>query len=57
MASVSHLLNLVELVTPVGVRANTWDLRQHHVDVDGSGTPFPLTAAAARTYRHYRTVR
>ena len=52
-----HLMNLVELVTPVGVRANTWDLRQHHVDVDGSGTPFPLTAAAARTYRHYRTVR
>jgi hypothetical protein len=52
-----HLMNLVELVTPVGVRANTWQLRQHHVDVDGSGTPFPLTAAAARTYRHYRTVR
>jgi hypothetical protein len=52
-----HLMNLVELVTPVGVRANTWELRQHHIDVDGSGTPFPLTAAAARTYRHYRTVR
>ncbi|MEU4291325.1 hypothetical protein AB0E63_24120 [Kribbella sp. NPDC026596] len=52
-----HLMNLIELATPVGVRANTWELRQRHIDVDGSGTPFPLTAAAARTYRHYRTVR
>ena len=52
-----HLMNLIELVTPVGVRANTWELRQRHVDVDGSGAPFPLTAAAARTYRHYRTAR
>lgn len=52
-----HLLNLVELTTPVGVRANTWELRQRHVDVDGSGTPFPLTATAARTYRRYRTER
>jgi hypothetical protein len=50
-----RLLNLVELTTPVGVRANTWELRQRHVDVDGSGKPFPLTATAARTYRHYRT--
>jgi hypothetical protein len=52
-----ELMNLVELVTPVGVRVNTWELRQRHVDVDGSGTPQPLTAAAARTYRHYRTAR
>ncbi|HEX8347557.1 MAG TPA: hypothetical protein VF657_22910 [Actinoplanes sp.] len=52
-----HLMNLIELATPVGVRANTWVLRQRHLDVDGSGTPTPLTAAAARTYRHYRVTR
>jgi hypothetical protein len=49
-----HLLNIVELLTPVGVRVNTWEIRQHHVDVDGSGTATALTAGAARTYRHYR---
>ena len=52
-----HLMNLVELATPIGVRANTWLLRQHHLDVDGSGTATPLTAAAARTYRRYRAAR
>jgi hypothetical protein len=52
-----HLMNIVELATPVGVRANTWRLRQEHVDVDGSGKAFPLTAAAARTYRRYRAGR
>lgn len=52
-----HLMNLVALATPVGVRANTWRLRQQHVDVDGSGKPFPLTAAAARTFRQYRAAR
>lgn len=52
-----HLMNLVELATPIGVRANTWQLRQRHLDVDGSGTPTPLTAAAARTYRRYRAAR
>ncbi|NMO55185.1 hypothetical protein HH310_28870 [Actinoplanes sp. TBRC 11911] len=52
-----HLMNLVELATPIGVRANTWRLRQQHVDADGSGAAIPLTAAAARTYRHYRATR
>ena len=50
-----HLMNIVELVTPVGVRADTWDVRQHHVDVDGSGQAHPLPPAAARSYRHYRS--
>jgi len=52
-----HLMNIVELVTPIGVRADTWDLRQHHVDVDGSGHAHPLPPAAARSYRHYRSAR
>jgi len=52
-----HLMNIVELVTPVGVRADTWTIRHEHIDVDGSGTPVALTPSAARTYRHYRTVR
>jgi hypothetical protein len=52
-----HLMNITELVTPVGVRADTWDLRQHHVDVDGSGRAHPLTPSAARSYRHYRSTR
>ena len=46
-------MNLVKMTTPVGVQASTWELRQRHVDVDASGTPFPLIAAAARTYRRY----
>jgi hypothetical protein len=50
-------MNLVALATPMGVRANTWLLRQQHIDVDGSGRPFPLTAAAARAFRQYRAVR
>lgn len=52
-----HLMNVAELVTPIGVRADTWDLRQHHVDVDGSGQAHPLPPAAARSYRHYRGAR
>jgi hypothetical protein len=52
-----HLMNLVELATPIGVRANTWLLRQYHLDVDGSGRATPLTATAARTYRRYRAAR
>ena len=52
-----HLMNIAELVTPIGVRADTWDLRQHHVDVDGSGQAHPLPPAAARSYRHYRGAR
>lgn len=49
-----HLLNIVELVTPVGVRADTFAIRRRHVDVDGSGKPTGLNIAAARAYRHYR---
>jgi hypothetical protein len=49
-----HLLNIVELVTPVGVRADTFAIRRQHVDVDGSGKSTGLTIAAARAYRHYR---
>lgn len=49
-----HLLNIVELATPVGVRADTFAIRRQHVDVDGSGKPTGLNIAAARAYRHYR---
>jgi hypothetical protein len=52
-----HLLNIVELVTPAGVRADTIALREQHVDVDGSGHATKLTPAAARAYRHYRQAR
>lgn len=52
-----HLLNIVELATPVGVRADTVAIRTQHVDVDGSGKATPLTPAAARSYRHYRLAR
>jgi len=50
-----HLMNIVELVTPVGVQANTWAIRRQHVDVDGTSKPTPLTPSAARTYHRYRT--
>lgn len=50
-----HVMNVVELLTPMGVRADTWSLRRRHVDVDGSGLPTPLPPSAARTYRRYRT--
>lgn len=49
-----HLMNLVELATPVGVRADTWEIRRRHVSVDGSATPTPLSPSAARTYHRYR---
>jgi len=49
-----HLMNIVELVTPIGVRADTWDIRRRHVDVDGSGSATPLRPSAARTYHRYR---
>jgi hypothetical protein len=49
-----HLLNIVELVTPVGVRADTFAIRRRHVDVDGSGRSTGLNIAAARAYRRYR---
>jgi hypothetical protein len=52
-----HLMNIVALVTPVGVRADTWAIRQQHVDVDGSGSASALRPSAARTYRHYRSDR
>jgi hypothetical protein len=52
-----HLMNIVELVTPIGVRADTWAIRHDGVDVDGSGKPFALPPSAARTYRRYRAVR
>ncbi|WP_428341214.1 hypothetical protein [Mycobacterium sp.] len=50
-----HLMNIVERVTPVGVQANTWGIRQRHVDVDGTKKATPLGPAAARTYHRYRT--
>jgi hypothetical protein len=49
-----HLMNVVELVTPIGVRADTWAIRRQHVDVDGAGTADRLPPSAARTYRRYR---
>jgi hypothetical protein len=49
-----HLMNVIEFVTPMGVRADTWSIRREHVDVDGSSSPTPLPASAARTYRRYR---
>lgn len=49
-----HLMNVVELATPVGVRADTWEIRRRHVSVDGSATPTPLNPRAARTYHRYR---
>lgn len=49
-----HLMNAVELVTPLGVQADTWAIRRQHVDVDGSGVPTPLSPSAARTYHRYR---
>lgn len=52
-----HLMNVVELVTPLGVRADTWAIRRRHVDVDGSGAPTPLAPSAARTYHRYRPFR
>jgi hypothetical protein len=50
-----YLMNAVALLTPIGVRANTWTVRQHHVDVDGSGAARPLPPSVARVYRQFRT--
>jgi hypothetical protein len=44
----------VELMTPLGVRADTWAIRRQHIDVNASNSPTPLPPSAARTYRRYR---
>lgn len=54
LAQYEHLMNIVEIATPLGVRADTWAIRRRHVDVDGSGQPTPLNPSAARTYHRYR---
>jgi len=54
LAQYEHLMNILELVTPIGVEVNTWDIRRRHVDVDGSGVPTAMSPSAARTYHRYR---
>lgn len=48
------LMNLLELATPVGVRVNTYSIREQHVDLDGDGQPDALDPAVSRTYRKFR---
>jgi hypothetical protein len=49
------LMNLVQVAAPVGVEINTFPVRRGGVDPDGDGAADPLTPAAARTFRPYRT--
>lgn len=48
------LMNALERVCPIGVQANTYAIRQQHVDVDASGAAEPLPPSLSRTYRKFR---
>jgi len=48
-----YLANLLEHVCPVGIEINTYELRRHHISVDGA-PPQPLSANAGRGYLRYR---
>jgi hypothetical protein len=49
-----YLMNLLELVTPVGIRVNTFAIRKEHVDTNGDGVADPLDPTISRTYRTFR---
>lgn len=49
-----YLMNLLELVTPVGIRVNTFAIRKQHVDTNGDGSADPLDPTISRTYRTFR---
>lgn len=48
------LMNLLDHAFPAGVEVNTYSIRGEHVDLDGDGSPEPLSPAILRTYRSYR---
>jgi hypothetical protein len=48
------LMNMLERICPIGVQANTWAIRQQHVDLDANGTAEPLPPSLFRTYRKFR---
>ncbi len=48
------LMNVLQQVHPIGIGVNTFNLRQHHVDLDDDGTPEPLQPMISRTYRQFR---
>jgi hypothetical protein len=47
-------MNVLARACPIGVRINTWQLRQAHVDLDGDGKADPLPPRFAAMYRWYR---
>ncbi|PSB46487.1 hypothetical protein C7B80_12935 [Cyanosarcina cf. burmensis CCALA 770] len=51
------LMNLLQHALPLGVQANTFPIRQYHVDLDGDGTADPLQGDVSRTYRQFRRSR
>ena len=54
LAQYELLMNTLVRAHPLGVEVNTFDLRRHHVDLDGDGLPDPLPPAVARTFRTYQ---
>ncbi len=53
LAQYEFLMNALARLCPLGVQANTYDIRQRHVDLDGNGRAEPLASALARTYRKF----
>jgi hypothetical protein len=47
------VMNVLERVCPIGVQANTFSIRQSHVDLDGDGNAEALPPSLFRTYRRY----
>lgn len=57
LAGYERVMNALERIFAMGVEVNTWQLRQHHVDLDGDGIADPLTPKFARHYRSFRLPR
>ncbi len=51
------LMNVLDHTYPMGVEVNTFDIRHHHVDLDGDGVADPLPPTISRTYRQFVRLR
>jgi len=51
------LMNILELVRPIGVEVNTYSIRHNHVDLDEDDRAEPLHPVASRTFRPFQRKR
>ncbi len=51
------LMNQLRHLTPVGVQANTWEIRRQHVALTAGAKPTPLPPSLTRAFRPFRRPR